>query len=108
MSKKPILITGSHRSGSTWVGTMIAESPSVQYIHEPFNIDHPPSIGICSAKFQHWYTYISEKNADYYQYEITKMLNFQYNLANGIKAISSRRQALQILREYKSSVKIEF
>ena len=32
---KPILVTGSHRSGSTWVGKMLATSPSVNYIHEP-------------------------------------------------------------------------
>lgn len=38
-ARKPILVTGSHRSGSTWVGRMLALSPSVFYIHEPFNID---------------------------------------------------------------------
>lgn len=35
----PILITGSHRSGTTWVGRVIAANKSVIYIHEPFNLD---------------------------------------------------------------------
>ena len=33
---RPILVTGSHRSGSTWVGNMIALSPEVQYVPESF------------------------------------------------------------------------
>lgn len=35
----PILITGSHRSGTTWVGRIIAANKSVAYIQEPFNLD---------------------------------------------------------------------
>jgi hypothetical protein len=34
-----ILISGSHRSGSTWTGKVISQSNSVRYVHEPFNID---------------------------------------------------------------------
>jgi hypothetical protein len=34
---RPILVTGSHRSGSTWVGKMIASHPRVAYVEEPFN-----------------------------------------------------------------------
>jgi len=59
-SKTKILVTGSHRSGTTWVAKMIANSPSVGYIHEPFN----PTIyrpGICAAKFR-GFTYISKEN----------------------------------------------
>lgn len=40
-TRQPILITGSHRSGTTWIGKTIAEHPEVEYIHEPFNIDYP-------------------------------------------------------------------
>jgi hypothetical protein len=35
---RPILVTGSYRSGTTWVGRTIALDKSVEYIHEPFNI----------------------------------------------------------------------
>ncbi len=34
---RPILVTGSHRSGTTWVGKMIACHPRVLYFSEPFN-----------------------------------------------------------------------
>ncbi len=61
-SRKPILITGSHRSGSTWVGKIIAEAPSVIYIHEPFNVDFPPGAGVCNVKFEYWFTHITREN----------------------------------------------
>ncbi|MCD4781125.1 MAG: sulfotransferase [Candidatus Omnitrophica bacterium] len=35
--KNTILVTGSHRSGTTFVGKMLALSPNVGYIFEPFN-----------------------------------------------------------------------
>src|SRR3954447_1155356 len=34
---RPILVTGSHRCGSTWGGRMIASPPRVGYVGEPFN-----------------------------------------------------------------------
>ncbi|MCF8233846.1 MAG: hypothetical protein K9G67_15655 [Bacteroidales bacterium] len=38
MPKKEILVTGAHRSGTTWVGHVMREAPEVHYIHEPFNV----------------------------------------------------------------------
>lgn len=40
---RPILLTGIHRSGSTWTGHMIAASPHIAYVHEPFNFPLWPS-----------------------------------------------------------------
>lgn len=34
--RKPLLVTGTHRSGTTWAGRMLALSPTVHYVHEPF------------------------------------------------------------------------
>lgn len=33
---RPILVTGTHRSGTTWVGRMLALSSWGHYVHEPF------------------------------------------------------------------------
>ncbi len=35
--KSAILVTGSNRSGSTWVGSVLAQAAGVRYIHEPFS-----------------------------------------------------------------------
>jgi hypothetical protein len=52
-SKRPIRVTGIHRSGSTWVGQTIAQSPDVIYIAEPFHPTSPP--GNCDLERDHWF-----------------------------------------------------
>jgi len=97
-NRKPILVTGSHRSGSTWVGKMIALSPSVGYIKEPFNLEHRP--GICSAKFDHWFTYITQENESQFYGSIDKTIRFSYNFQEEVKAINSWKDILRLLRDY--------
>lgn len=36
---KPILVTGSHRSGSTWLANMLSLADRTLMVHEPFNIE---------------------------------------------------------------------
>jgi hypothetical protein len=72
-SNQPILITGSHRSGSTWVGQMLSLAHSVKYISEPFN----PGYGL--KIFQTWFVYINQKNEEKYFSEIKRTLNFKGN-----------------------------
>lgn len=50
-----ILVTGSHRSGTTWIGKTLSQDPRIKYIHEPFNVDYPnKEIGL---KIDEWFTY---------------------------------------------------
>ncbi len=44
-----ILVTGSHRSGTTWVGRMLASHPGVHYVKEPFNPRYQPG---CPVRHQ--------------------------------------------------------
>ena len=41
VSGRPILVTGAHRSGTTWVGKMLALAPGVAYVAEPFSPKTP-------------------------------------------------------------------
>lgn len=85
--QKPILVTGSHRSGSTWVGQMIARSPAVAYIHEPFNIEpHPGHFG---GQFDTWFTYVCDSNADQYEPYLRECLALTYPLATKLRASKS-------------------
>ncbi|MBV9831313.1 MAG: sulfotransferase [Marmoricola sp.] len=43
MRAAPILVTGSHRSGSTWVGRLLSLDHQAHYVHEPLNPDVLPS-----------------------------------------------------------------
>lgn len=48
---KHILVTGSIRSGSTWIGRVISQSSKIRYIGEPFNL----SIRRHEPIFENWY-----------------------------------------------------
>ena len=41
---RPILVTGAHRSGTTWVGKMLSTEDGVAYISEPLNVLHRPGV----------------------------------------------------------------
>jgi hypothetical protein len=96
--KKPILVTGSHRSGSTWAGKMLALSSDIAYIHEPFNINHNP--GICKARFENWFPYIFDENENDYLKEIDNCLRFKYNLIAALKAIKSQKDLRRALTNF--------
>jgi hypothetical protein len=70
---QPILVTGAHRSGTTWVGRILASSPDTTYLHEPFHLDHDP--GLCAARFPYWFTYVCEENEAPYLAPIARMLD---------------------------------
>jgi hypothetical protein len=93
---KPILVTGSPRSGTTWVGRMLTASPQLYYIHEPFNPDHRPGYGICNVKFAHYQTYITEANEKKYLEPIRQMVEGKFNLSAAIlnsRSLSDIRKA---------------
>lgn len=57
---KPILVTGIHRSGTTWIGRMLEHSGRVRYLYEPFNALHQACP--CGTVFPHAYTYVCSDN----------------------------------------------
>jgi Sulfotransferase family len=54
-SKKPILITGSHRSGSTWLAKMFELAGGTLVAQEPFNIQ--PWAYALDGLAEYWFTY---------------------------------------------------
>ncbi len=60
MNKHPILVTGAHRSGTTWVGKILCASGEAAYISEPLNMWH--RLGVMRKPVSGWYTYITQEN----------------------------------------------
>jgi len=73
--RNPILVTGSHRSGSTWAGVMLAGPPDVAYVNEPFNILYKP--GSCRPHFDYWYTYVCHENEAYHYQYVKDCISFK-------------------------------
>ena len=97
---QPILVTGSHRSGTTWVGKMLAATPQVGYIHEPFNLRHRP--GICTATFPCWFTYITEANEALYYEPLKNTFAFRFSIKAELSAMHSPRVVRRMLENYKN------
>lgn len=95
--RKPILVTGGHRTGTTWVGRMLTASGQAAYISEPLNVLHRP--GVMRAPVRHWYTYICPENEDTYLPALRQTLTFRYHLAAEVMSLRSRRDALRMVRD---------
>lgn len=72
-----ILVTGSHRSGTTWVGKMLANAPGTSYLHEPFKPGwNPPYV---FTRFEPYFFYISDHNARLHEPDVRRTLRFTYS-----------------------------
>lgn len=99
LANEPILVTGSHRSGTTWVGKMLAADADTAYISEPLNVLHRP--GVYRVPVKYWYTCISDENAAEYLPAFHELLNFQYHTWLEVKSIRSVKDFLRMGRDFR-------
>ena len=95
--KQPILVTGAHRSGTTWVGKMLTASGEAGYISEPLNILHRP--GVFRIPTHYWYTYICTENEDEYLAGLHETVAYRYHLGAEIRSLRSRKDVLRMGRD---------
>jgi hypothetical protein len=62
---EPILVTGAHRSGTTWVGRMLCAGGGAFYIHEPFNNVRPSGPVWVPKSFPFWFYSMSDGDCEY-------------------------------------------
>jgi hypothetical protein len=93
----PILVTGSHRSGSTWVGRMLAADDSVGYIREPFSILHRP--GILDVPIRWWFPYVCSENEEPYVAAVEDMLAFRYRTGASVRGVRSVTDAAKVAHD---------
>lgn len=96
-AQAPILVTGAHRTGTTWVGKMLAANPRVAYISEPLNVLHRP--GVLRVPVSKWYTLICEENEREFLSAFRDLLNFRYGLGREIRSLQSGRDFLRMVRD---------
>ena len=94
----PILVTGSHRSGTGWVGSVLAASPRpIGYVWEPFSVLHRP--GTCAARFEHWFPYVCAENEADVRGPVADMLRWHYATAAELAALRSPKDAARMVRD---------
>ncbi len=97
-SHAPILVTGAHRTGTTWVGKMLAASGQTAYISEPLNILHRPGVFITPTS--HWYTYICADNESEFLQGLQDTISLRYHLLAEIRAIRSTKDLIRMGRDW--------
>lgn len=102
--KKPILVTGSHRSGTTWVGKMISLSRQVGYISGPFNIGLAPGYNMLNLDY--WFNYINcnNDNEEKLKNELNNILSFNYQFFQEMHRLNNFRDFLRTCRELSRSL----
>jgi hypothetical protein len=98
----PILVTGSHRSGTTWVGKMLARAPDVAYVHEPFNPQRGP--GWVGERLPHWYLYVCPENEAPFLPLFRRVMALRYPMGRDLVAIGRPRFLGQALLEWGRSL----
>jgi hypothetical protein len=96
-ARRPILVSGVHRSGTTWVGKMLAADPGTAYISEPLNVLHRP--GVFGAPIVYWYTYICAENEARYLPAFERLLRLRYDAWAELGALRSRKDLLRMGRD---------
>lgn len=91
------MVTGAHRSGTTWVGKILCASGEAAYISEPLNLWHRP--GVMRTPVSGWYTYISMENEAGYLPAFRETLQYRYHLWQEIQSLKSWHDFLRMLRD---------
>lgn len=94
---EPVLITGSHRSGTTWVSKILNSAPNTNLLREPFNPHHRP--GVFGADIDTWYLYLNDELGARYEQPFRSMLDFQYNASAELRSLHSFRDAGRMVRD---------
>lgn len=72
-----ILVTGMSRSGTTWIGKMLAARRELAYLHEPTNVDcawQAWNVGL-----PHQFMYLTDADSDRYQARFERLLDLRPN-----------------------------
>ncbi len=94
---RPILVTGAHRSGTTWVGKMLSAGSQVAYISEPLNVLHRP--GVLRTPVRYWYTYIHEGNEAEFLPGLQETISFRYHLVKELGSLRSGKDLARMGRD---------
>ena len=101
--ERPILVTGSNRSGTTWVGEALGQSDEVEYLHEPFN----PSIWprLLERRPGGHYVYVGEENGPAWERSVDRLLRYRFPLRSQVGEVASARDAAKLGRDWVRSLR---
>lgn len=98
-NERPILVTGSIRSGTTWAGRVLGTAPGVAVIHEPFNKDHP--VGVFAHRWSHQYAYVTDGGHETIEIEraLVDTLDFRYRPLLHLGQVETPLRTVGVVRD---------
>ncbi len=95
-----ILVTGPHRSGTRWVGQVLAASATpVGFIWEPFSPKHRP--GTFPPGWSHYFHYVCDENAEEVREPWREMLEFRYQPVAELRTVRTPKGAARMARDWR-------
>jgi hypothetical protein len=92
---KPVLVTGSPRSGTTFTGRMLTLTNELYYVHEPFNPHSKGEEARGRLSFERHFTYVTADNGASYKADVQRMVEGRYDLAHALKSVRRPRQLVR-------------
>jgi hypothetical protein len=99
-ARRPILVTGVPRSGTTWVGRALYAGGEIGYLNEPFNLATSP--GTIRVPVAHWYPYITVENERAVLEPLADVLAFRYPLARELRRCRRRVDLRHTIKMWRS------
>lgn len=98
--KKNILVTGAHRSGTTWTGKIISKAKGTHYVFEPFNI----GIKRKYSPLTYWFEFIDDDTSIEHQKKVANYINsfctvFHINTIKGLMEVNSLKNLYYYLKD---------
>lgn len=79
---------------------MIAASPQVGYIHEPFNVTRS-NFGASAVPCERWFTYVTEENERRFYDSLHQTLRFRYNWRSAVRSVAGSRRLTPALKTWR-------
>lgn len=93
--KAPVLVTGAHRSGTTWVAETLCSGRELHFVDEPFNPGYRPRWMRHAVPY--WFTYVSEPGPEPVQRDLDAVLSLRYPWGQAL-GLRSRHEVLRFLQ----------
>jgi hypothetical protein len=100
--KRPILVAGVARSGTTWVGRTLTAGGEAEYVDEPLNIRR--SFGVEGLRGRRWYAYITLENEEEHLAGLQDALAFRYSFISDVRHASSYVDVLHAAKLWRRSL----
>jgi hypothetical protein len=99
-TRRSLLVTGAHRTGTGWVSRVLAKSPTALcYVWEPFSPKHRP--GTLPIRFERYFQYVCAENSAGYPGPLADTIALRYRPLAELRSLRSPRDAGRMMRDWR-------